>query len=109
MVYDSASRTVHRNHPPELQIPELMAAAVLDVHTADQLVTCEPLIVSLVSQGRWWWEDAAAKECGLHSGNIQKGDGKADGAKAAERDLWAAGSVAAVSKEQAAHSPGQAG
>lgn len=21
-------------------------------------------------EGRWWWEDAAGKECGLHSGNI---------------------------------------
>lgn len=22
-------------------------------------------------EGRWWWEDSAAKECGLHSGNIE--------------------------------------
>ncbi len=23
-------------------------------------------------EGRWWWEDATKKECGLHSGNIGK-------------------------------------
>ncbi|BBH02005.1 APS reductase 3, partial [Prunus dulcis] len=23
-------------------------------------------------EGRWWWEDAEAKECGLHKGNIKK-------------------------------------
>uniref|UniRef100_A0A0D9WZB4 Thioredoxin domain-containing protein n=1 Tax=Leersia perrieri TaxID=77586 RepID=A0A0D9WZB4_9ORYZ len=23
-------------------------------------------------EGRWWWEDATAKECGLHKGNIDK-------------------------------------
>ncbi|WP_426417453.1 phosphoadenylyl-sulfate reductase [Aestuariirhabdus sp. LZHN29] len=23
-------------------------------------------------EGRWWWEEATAKECGLHVGNIQK-------------------------------------
>ncbi len=21
-------------------------------------------------EGRWWWEDSASKECGLHSGNM---------------------------------------
>lgn len=26
-------------------------------------------------EGRWWWEDTAAKECGLHSGNVKKADG----------------------------------
>jgi phosphoadenosine phosphosulfate reductase len=23
-------------------------------------------------EGRWWWEDPASKECGLHAGNIRK-------------------------------------
>ncbi len=23
-------------------------------------------------EGRWWWEDAAKKECGLHAGNVKK-------------------------------------
>ena len=24
-------------------------------------------------EGRWWWEDAAGKECGLHVGNVSSG------------------------------------
>ncbi|KAK4398936.1 5'-adenylylsulfate reductase 3, chloroplastic [Sesamum angolense] len=27
---------------------------------------------SLHAKGRWWWEDAKAKECGLHKGNIKE-------------------------------------
>ncbi|MEG2560373.1 MAG: phosphoadenosine phosphosulfate reductase, partial [Acinetobacter sp.] len=23
-------------------------------------------------EGRWWWEEATHKECGLHSGNLKK-------------------------------------
>jgi phosphoadenosine phosphosulfate reductase len=23
-------------------------------------------------EGRWWWEDAAKKECGLHAGNVKR-------------------------------------
>lgn len=23
-------------------------------------------------EGRWWWEDATKKECGLHAGNVKK-------------------------------------
>jgi len=43
-------------------------------------------------EGRWWWEDAAAKECGLHSGNIKGGGKEGEGAagQPAARDLWAA-------------------
>jgi adenylyl-sulfate reductase (glutathione) len=41
-------------------------------------------------EGRWWWEDAAAKECGLHSGNIKGGENGAGGKKEASRDLWGA-------------------
>lgn len=26
-------------------------------------------------EGRWWWEDTAQKECGLHSGNISMSSG----------------------------------
>jgi len=25
-------------------------------------------------EGRWWWEDGAMKECGLHSGNVSAED-----------------------------------
>jgi adenylyl-sulfate reductase (glutathione) len=53
----------------------------------------------LEREGRWWWEDAAAKECGLHSGNIKNADGTTTERKA-ERDLWQEGSgVAALSKD----------
>ncbi|MDU6056317.1 MAG: phosphoadenosine phosphosulfate reductase, partial [Acinetobacter junii] len=23
-------------------------------------------------EGRWWWEEATHKECGLHAGNLKK-------------------------------------
>lgn len=40
-------------------------------------IGCEPCTrVVLPNQheraGRWWWEDASKKECGLHAGNIDK-------------------------------------
>ena len=47
-------------------------------------------------EGRWWWEDTAAKECGLHSGNISASSG--DEQAAEESDLWAAGGVAKLDK-----------
>ena len=28
-------------------------------------------------EGRWWWEDAVKKECGLHAGNLEVADGSA--------------------------------
>ena len=42
-------------------------------------IGCEPCTRSVLPnqherEGRWWWEDAAKKECGLHAGNL-KGDG----------------------------------
>ncbi len=55
----------------------------------------------LEREGRWWWEDAAAKECGLHSGNIQKADGTTE-QKKADRDLWIdGGAVTPLTKAQA--------
>jgi len=68
-------------------------------------IGCEPctrpvLPNQLEREGRWWWEDAAQKECGLHSGNIKKEDGTTE-ARKADRDLWIEGKVAAVSKPQA--------
>ncbi|PNH03321.1 5'-adenylylsulfate reductase 1, chloroplastic [Tetrabaena socialis] len=69
-------------------------------------IGCEPCTRPVLPnqaerEGRWWWEDAAAKECGLHSGNVKKADGTSEERKA-ERDLWPAGSaVESLSKEQA--------
>ncbi|KAK1282025.1 hypothetical protein QJS10_CPB22g00213 [Acorus calamus] len=39
-------------------------------------IGCEPCTRPVLPgqherEGRWWWEDAKAKECGLHKGNIQ--------------------------------------
>ncbi|KAK1305087.1 hypothetical protein QJS10_CPB11g01742 [Acorus calamus] len=40
-------------------------------------IGCEPCTRPVLPgqherEGRWWWEDAKAKECGLHKGNIQQ-------------------------------------
>lgn len=42
-------------------------------------IGCEPCTRPVLPgqherEGRWWWEDAKAKECGLHKGNIRQGD-----------------------------------
>lgn len=67
-----------------------------DLHACGYVsIGCEPctkpvLPNQLEREGRWWWEDAAAKECGLHSGNVKKADGSSEERKA-ERDLWPTG------------------
>lgn len=62
-------------------------------------IGCEPCTRPVLPnqherEGRWWWEDAAGKECGLHSGNI-KAIGEAVGGDSKEvvRDLWIQGKV----------------
>jgi phosphoadenosine phosphosulfate reductase len=40
-------------------------------------IGCEPCTKAILPnqherEGRWWWEEATQKECGLHSGNIKK-------------------------------------
>ncbi|XP_045815149.1 5'-adenylylsulfate reductase 3, chloroplastic-like [Trifolium pratense] len=42
-------------------------------------IGCEPCTRAVLPgqherEGRWWWEDAKAKECGLHKGNIKQED-----------------------------------
>lgn len=42
-------------------------------------IGCEPCTRPVLPgqherEGRWWWEDAKAKECGLHKGNIKQQD-----------------------------------
>lgn len=39
-------------------------------------IGCEPCTRAILPhqherEGRWWWEDAAKKECGLHAGNLK--------------------------------------
>lgn len=46
-------------------------------------IGCEPCTRSVLPgqherEGRWWWEDAKAKECGLHKGNLKQ-EGQANG------------------------------
>ena len=41
-------------------------------------IGCEPCTRAVLPyqqerEGRWWWEDAADKECGLHKGNVAVG------------------------------------
>ncbi|XAR56700.1 Adenylyl-sulfate reductase (thioredoxin) [Bertholletia excelsa] len=43
-------------------------------------IGCEPCTRPVLPgqherEGRWWWEDAKAKECGLHKGNIKQKEG----------------------------------
>jgi phosphoadenosine phosphosulfate reductase len=40
-------------------------------------IGCEPCTRSILPgqherEGRWWWEEATKKECGLHAGNVSK-------------------------------------
>ncbi|KAI9127669.1 hypothetical protein K1719_000662 [Acacia pycnantha] len=48
-------------------------------------IGCEPCTRPVLPgqherEGRWWWEDAKAKECGLHKGNLkQEVDGDGNG------------------------------
>ncbi|XP_043808476.1 5'-adenylylsulfate reductase 1, chloroplastic isoform X2 [Manihot esculenta] len=42
-------------------------------------IGCEPCTRPILPgqherEGRWWWEDAKAKECGLHKGNLKQDD-----------------------------------
>ncbi|KGN64512.1 5'-adenylylsulfate reductase 1, chloroplastic [Cucumis sativus] len=42
-------------------------------------IGCEPCTRPVLPgqherEGRWWWEDSKAKECGLHKGNLKQGD-----------------------------------
>lgn len=41
-------------------------------------IGCEPCTRPVLPgqherEGRWWWEEATKKECGLHSGNLKRG------------------------------------
>ncbi|KAK9810382.1 hypothetical protein WJX72_009782 [[Myrmecia] bisecta] len=66
-------------------------------------IGCEPCTKAVLPnqherEGRWWWEDATGKECGLHSGNIVQS--AAEQAEQEVADLWADGPVEALSRAQ---------
>ncbi|KAI3718699.1 hypothetical protein L6452_19580 [Arctium lappa] len=65
-----------------------MDVPVNSLHTHGYVsIGCEPCTRAVLPgqherEGRWWWEDAKAKECGLHKGNIKEetvnGDGNSE-------------------------------
>ncbi|KAL7088658.1 hypothetical protein ACP275_13G141400 [Erythranthe tilingii] len=74
-------------------------------------IGCEPCTRAVLPgqherEGRWWWEDAKAKECGLHKGNVKEenlnGHGNstlhANGTAAAHADIFDARSVVNLSR-----------
>ena len=77
-----------------------MSVPVNDLHQQGYVsIGCEPCTRPVLPnqherEGRWWWEDAAGKECGLHSGNIKAvGEAIAEGSEETLRDLWPEGKV----------------
>lgn len=83
----------------------VMNVPVNELHNCGYVsIGCEPCTRPVLPnqqerEGRWWWEDSAAKECGLHSGNVKKADGSTEERKA-DRDLWINNSgVQALSKD----------
>ncbi|EXB55120.1 5'-adenylylsulfate reductase 1 [Morus notabilis] len=70
-------------------------------------IGCEPCTRPVLPgqherEGRWWWEDAKAKECGLHKGNIKQEDtaqlnSNGNGA-AAETDIFNSQNLVTLSR-----------
>ena len=52
-----------------------------ELHTRGYIsIGCEPCTKPILPnqherEGRWWWEEATMKECGLHAGNLNKKTG----------------------------------
>uniref|UniRef100_A0A1J3I9I0 adenylyl-sulfate reductase (glutathione) n=1 Tax=Noccaea caerulescens TaxID=107243 RepID=A0A1J3I9I0_NOCCA len=69
-------------------------------------IGCEPCTRAVLPgqherEGRWWWEDAKAKECGLHKGNIkegQDGGGAADLTPAVVQEIFESNNVVTLSR-----------
>ncbi|KAI3851281.1 hypothetical protein MKX03_002269 [Papaver bracteatum] len=70
-------------------------------------IGCEPCTRAVLPgqherEGRWWWEDAKAKECGLHKGNIKQEEGvsaqSASDSVTKENDLFETESIVTLSR-----------
>ncbi|KVH96748.1 Phosphoadenosine phosphosulfate reductase [Cynara cardunculus var. scolymus] len=71
-------------------------------------IGCEPCTRAVLPgqherEGRWWWEDAKAKECGLHKGNIKEetvnGDGNGEvHAKGSVSDIFNSNDIVSLSR-----------
>ena len=58
-------------HPQDVPVNELHSKGYVSIG-------CQPCTRPVLPnqherEGRWWWEDAGGKECGLHSGNVSAG------------------------------------
>jgi len=56
-------------------------------------IGCEPCTRAVrpgedVRAGRWWWEQSASRECGLHAGNLQGGEGNESQDDHREMAVW---------------------
>ncbi|CAN6691394.1 unnamed protein product [Malus baccata var. baccata] len=57
---------------------QVMDVPVNPLHSQGYIsIGCEPCTRPVLpgqheGEGRWWWEDAKAKECGLHNGHIEQ-------------------------------------
>ena len=67
--------------PLHTPLPFTQGVPVNELHACGYTsIGCEPCTRPVLPnqherEGRWWWEDSTAKECGLHSGNISQARG----------------------------------
>jgi adenylyl-sulfate reductase (glutathione) len=69
-------------------------------------IGCEPCTRPVLPgqherEGRWWWEDAKAKECGLHKGNIEESQAaakSANGNGASSADIFQSQAVVSLTR-----------
>ncbi|EOA20576.1 hypothetical protein CARUB_v10000887mg [Capsella rubella] len=85
-----------------------MDVPVNTLHAAGYIsIGCEPCTKAVLPgqherEGRWWWEDAKAKECGLHKGNVKENaaDAKVNGeTKSAVADIFKSENLVTLSRQ----------
>nr|AAC49573.1 3'-phosphoadenosine 5'-phosphosulfate reductase [Arabidopsis thaliana] len=85
-----------------------MDVPVNTLHAAGYIsIGCEPCTKAVLPgqherEGRWWWEDAKAKECGLHKGNVKENsdDAKVNGeSKSAVADIFKSENLVTLSRQ----------
>lgn len=90
-----------------------MEVPVNSLHSQGYIsIGCEPCTRPVLPgqherEGRWWWEDSKAKECGLHKGNIKQEDSQLNGngngaanenGTAAETDIFESQNLVSLSR-----------
>ncbi|CAF2042543.1 BnaA09g20370D [Brassica napus] len=82
-----------------------MDVPVNTLHAAGYVsIGCEPCTRAVLPgqherEGRWWWEDAKAKECGLHKGNIKENANVNGESKPVVEDIFKSENVVALSRQ----------